>query len=310
MFPNSLNNPVLEELDGISPEAKQAIIGAHQHVTSQMGQFGMQPASQITPGSGPPVSPAAPTPAATPAPSLGPPASSGLMHSAPPTPVQQPDAQGLANREKLNKLQNTGSGVSQIHNPWARIPLQIAGAIGQAYAPGIEQAIPGTEGHHQLLVQRAKARVGEDESLMNNEQKRRLEAAQTTAAASTPDYRQGVVQNKAAQVQATEDLGQSKIAATNARALQNYKAHLAKDGYTVDPDTGDPRPMKPEEMSDPQQANLALKRAQTEYEGAQKEYKQAQTANIPEQMHVAQQKMELTPAAPCSSGARFGVAAR
>lgn len=297
MLPSSLNNPVLEEVDNISPEAKQALIGAHQHAISQMGV--LPPETQPTPGSGPP----APTPATqpTPAPSLGAPMSPGLAHSTP-TPVAQPTTQGLADRGELNRLTavstpglhdqtQTGlSGIGQIHNPWARIPLQIADAIGQGFAPGIESALPGTQGQHQLLVQRAKARVGEDESLLNNEQKRGLEAAQTTAAASTPEFRQGEVANTAQK----NAVALQTLTAKHQNLVTQTNQRLAKDGYILDADSGVERPMKPEEMSDPAQAKMALNRAQADYEGAEKEYKEAQTKNIPQAMQVAQQKMELT----------------
>lgn len=300
MLSSSLNNPVLEEVDNISPEAKQALLGAHQHAISQMGV--PPPETQFTPGSGPP----APTPAApaTPAPSLGAPMSPGLTHSTP-TPVVQPSAQGLADRGELNRLTavstpglhdqtQTGlSGIGQIHNPWARIPLQIADAVGQGFAPGIESALPGTQGQHQLLVQRAKARVGEDESLLNNEQKRGLEAAQTSAAASTPEFRQNEAANAAQKNQNAFDIAFAKEQEKHRALVVNNNTRLAKDGYILD--ETDPlhpveRPMKPEEMSDPAQANLALKRAQTESVEAHKELLEAQTKGVPDRIAQAQQR--------------------
>jgi len=63
------------------------------------------------------------------------------------------------------------SGIAQIHNPWARIPLQIADAIGGGLFPGIEQRLPGTEGHHQILVREAQKDVAGDEAAAANEAK-------------------------------------------------------------------------------------------------------------------------------------------
>ena len=79
---------------------------------------------------------------------------------------------------KLTDLRNSPSGIGGIKSPWARIPLQIADAIGGGLFPGIEQRIPGTQGHHDVLVrQQERAQAGESEE-QNASIKRALEEAQ------------------------------------------------------------------------------------------------------------------------------------
>lgn len=71
-------------------------------------------------------------------------------------------------QNELKRLQDTGSGISQIKNPWARGAargLNIAGEIGSAIIPQIGtalRAIPGTEEHHQQLIGREQRSLGAD----------------------------------------------------------------------------------------------------------------------------------------------------
>lgn len=88
---------------------------------------------------------------------------------APPTPLQA----------EYERKATTGSGISQIHNPWARVPLQIAEGIGNAFAPAITQSIPGTELHHNMLLSHDKAAVDTEDALKNTQARRGLEGAQT-----------------------------------------------------------------------------------------------------------------------------------
>lgn len=74
--------------------------------------------------------------------------------------------------------QNTGTpGVNQIHNPWARVPLQILDALGRGFFPGVEMAIPGTSGHHDVLVHQRQAEDKQERDAQNDEAKRELDAA-------------------------------------------------------------------------------------------------------------------------------------
>lgn len=153
-------NPVLDELDNLSPAAKGALAQAHQNIT------GAAPAiAPVTQTPTPSVRPM-PVPGASTVPPLGPPS------TAPQAPATNPMA--AAHTAELGRL-TTGdtskSGIAQIHNPVARIGLQIADAIGGGLFPGIEQRLPGTEGHHELLVRHAQRDVAGDEAAAANEAK-------------------------------------------------------------------------------------------------------------------------------------------
>jgi len=73
--------------------------------------------------------------------------------------------------QEVNRIIRSPSGIGAIHSPWARRPLQVLDTIGQVVAPKLEQAIPGTEEHHQALI-----RGGE--GVLNEEEKRATEEAQ------------------------------------------------------------------------------------------------------------------------------------
>jgi hypothetical protein len=87
------------------------------------------------------------------------PASGGLRGLSPltiaPATQQRTD---VANTE-LTRLQDTGSGISQIKNPFARGALKVADTIGSIVAPRIERAIPGTEGYHRGLIGREQSQI-------------------------------------------------------------------------------------------------------------------------------------------------------
>lgn len=107
------------------------------------------------------------------------PSSAGVIVSRETPPLQpiplSPAGQGHV--QELNRLEGSPSGISGLKHGWARIPLQIIDAIGGGLAPGIEQRIPGTQGHHEVLVSQARANVKGDE-----EQRRADEEANTAAA--------------------------------------------------------------------------------------------------------------------------------
>ncbi len=79
----------------------------------------------------------------------------------------------------MNRLATTGSGISQIKSPWARIPLQIADALGRGLFPGIEMGIPGTSGHHDVLMHQQAGRLADIEGGENDAAKRAQEVALT-----------------------------------------------------------------------------------------------------------------------------------
>lgn len=91
-------------------------------------------------------------------------------------------APGLQGDLAHTKSDTGRSGIGQIHNPWARIPLQIADAVGSTFFPGISMALPGTELHHRMLVNDASNAVGTEQDVLDNQTKRGLQEAQTAEA--------------------------------------------------------------------------------------------------------------------------------
>jgi hypothetical protein len=96
-----------------------------------------------------------------------------------------PPSQLDRDQSRLNYLTNSGSGVSQIKNPWVRGAARI-GDIGLSLiAPGAAALAPGTSFHHQVLVGQQQGIVGNDEAqqqaaaqLENTQQQAQLRAAQ------------------------------------------------------------------------------------------------------------------------------------
>jgi hypothetical protein len=85
-------------------------------------------------------------------------------------PVQGPSALDQA-QAKLTQMTNSGSGVSQIQNPFLRGLARVGDVAGSILAPGVAAAIPGTTLHHQQLL-------GQQQGIVSNDQAQLQAAAQ------------------------------------------------------------------------------------------------------------------------------------
>lgn len=85
--------------------------------------------------------------------------SSALSETMQPSPLAQRRGKDEANYEHL---QSTGSGISQIKNPYARNALRAVSAIGSAILPRTMGRIPGTEEHHNQLLGTARQNIAGD----------------------------------------------------------------------------------------------------------------------------------------------------
>ena len=65
---------------------------------------------------------------------------------------------------RLRYLQNSGSGISQIQNPVGKVAATAGDIALRLFTPGLEPFVGGTEGHHQMLVNRQLGVVGGDQS--------------------------------------------------------------------------------------------------------------------------------------------------
>lgn len=91
--------------------------------------------------------------------------SRGLASRISPAPIAAPSAtqsRTAADQAEVDRLARTGSGISQIHNPFGRYALRGLETIGNVLSPATMMMIPGTEAHHNLLEKTARGRVGED----------------------------------------------------------------------------------------------------------------------------------------------------
>jgi len=88
--------------------------------------------------------------------------------------LTKPPIQGVGAHTKADTGQ---PGWQQIHNPWARIPLGILDALGRGFFPGVEMAIPGTSGHHDVLVHQRQVEDTQERDAANDEAKREQETA-------------------------------------------------------------------------------------------------------------------------------------
>jgi hypothetical protein len=74
------------------------------------------------------------------------------------------------------------SGIGQIHNPVARIPLQVLDAIGSTFLPALTMGLPGTQLHHQLLVNQARGDANQEQATQTAAAQREHLGAQTKEA--------------------------------------------------------------------------------------------------------------------------------
>lgn len=76
-----------------------------------------------------------------------------------PSPLQSRTA---ADQSELDRLQKTGSGVSQVKNRFGRGLLRGLDVAGSIIAPAQTMMIPGTTLHHNLLEHQQQRQIGED----------------------------------------------------------------------------------------------------------------------------------------------------
>jgi len=295
-------NPYLDEIDAaaqgahaqLSPGAQEALKRAGAPIPGQAAQPTQRISSppQNAPGGIPIGEPtaAAPTTAPIAAPARAP------ITPVPLSPEGQA-AQGEVNRITApdtgqHNKQNTGvSGINQIHSPWARIPLQIAEAIGTGFAPGLTSAIPGTQLHHNVLVNQAEGAVTEQQKQRADEEAAQKSAAdiehlgaESTELESRPELRQAQNELKSRGM----DITQAKNQAEQERKQGELEQKIRASGY--DPQTGEPLPY--EQLSEQQQAVHDWRAAQAEERQATALLRKAQAENQPEMLKVAQARLQ------------------
>jgi hypothetical protein len=192
-----MTNPILSEINGLSPDAKTALINAHA-ATSQPSPS-PAPSSPLTTQASPqssaliPSKPL-PTPPGMQSPSsvANPPAMSAQGGSPSPEPIMQPatslsapPARGTlaGDQAERARLESTGDGISQIHSKiensalgkahptlgkilgWgAEIPARIGEVAGSLVGPTriAEEFTPGTQLHHERELSNLNSTIGHE----------------------------------------------------------------------------------------------------------------------------------------------------
>ncbi len=191
----------------------------------------------------------------------------------------------------FHNRQNTGvSGREQIHNPWARIPLGILEALGTGFAPGLTSAIPGTQLHHNMLVNQAEGGIAEQEKIRKAQEEADTAAAtqqhlgaESTELESRPELREAQNELKSRGL----DINQARNEAQQQQKQSELEQKIRASGY--DPKTGEPLPY--EQLSEQQQAVHDWRAAQAEERQATALLRRAQAENQPEMLRLAQQRL-------------------
>jgi hypothetical protein len=131
----------------------------------------------------------------------------------------------LGHQQELARLNDTGSGISQIKNPFLRTLAKIGDTAESIIAPRAAAFTPGTEMNHQRLLNQETGRIGNDLGQQYQQAQTEQEGALTDYTRQRPDIARAGLQQK---VQT---------------AREKYTADLRKRGINVtgyDEDTGLP----------------------------------------------------------------------
>jgi hypothetical protein len=131
----------------------------------------------------------------------------------------------LGDQAEYQRKLDTGSGISQIKNPFLRTLARIGDTAERIILPGAEAVTAGTEGNHQRLLHQDQARIGNDLSDQYSQAKTGEEQALTNYTLQRPAIARAGLEQK---VQT---------------AREKYTSDLRKHGINVtgfDEDTGLP----------------------------------------------------------------------
>ena len=207
----------------------------------------------------------------------------------------------LGEKAEQGRLLREGSGISQISGNIQNSRLgeahpllgKVLGGLAQgaatigdvglsAVAPEVAVNLPGTSYHHQALV-------NQEDKQVNAANENAKDEAQTANLNLQP-------QLKAAQGELNQEKQnevESQHQAVNQNNADKLKSTLAQHGFAEDEQNpGQLRPLKYEEMSEPQQAVHDLNASRGELADATAALKKAQTSGIPAQVQMAQQRID------------------
>lgn len=123
----------------------------------------------------------APPPAATPPMTLpGPSGSSAPL-------IKTSQDQTSAAQTELNRLINSGSGISHIKSPFLRGAAEVGDTVGRALFPGIDRAIPGTESRHNHLINIQEGRINSAQNQEGKQAANAMEEQRTQDLENAPE---------------------------------------------------------------------------------------------------------------------------
>lgn len=128
----------------------------------------------------------------------------------PPTSQDITGSRLLSNQTELKRLQDTGSGISQIQSPFLRGLARVGDTAERIILPGAEAVTPGTEGNNQRLINIQQGRVNSDLANQQAQAQTGQTEANTAYLAARPDIEQSKID---ARQQAVQDrVGQAAAA--------------------------------------------------------------------------------------------------
>ena len=195
--------------------------------------------------------------------------------------IQNTRTRLLGDQAELKRLGDTGSGVSQISNPFLRGLARVGDIAASVIAPGVASAIPGTTNHHNFLINQEAGRVNND---LGDQEKQ----AQTTLLDAQPALKQLTAENNMLRTQGylqhVNDQGQHYDDQAEATLRQHGYKH-APDGTVV--------PLSYDEMSPNDQALHDYRGAQQEAAEATAALKRSQNDPNSYAYRLAKQRVDI-----------------
>jgi hypothetical protein len=97
---------------------------------------------------------------------------------------------------ELRRINDAGSGISQIKNPFGRTLARIGDVAERILAPQFERITPGTEGNRQRLLNQQQQRVNNDLGVESAQAKNAQEQALTDYTLARPDIEQSKIDQR------------------------------------------------------------------------------------------------------------------
>jgi hypothetical protein len=167
-----------------------------------------------------------------------------------PPPIAGPQRGTIPGEEaETQRLISSGSGISQIRNPVGRGFAEAGNILGHTLVPGLMRQIPGTQEHHEQLINRSAGETG----LLQGEQKADVTNA---ALAAQPELKAQAGEINALKQQETNRHNLATEGGKHDQIDEQLRAHGFKSGPNGVETLGY------EEMSEPQQAAYDLKGSQ------------------------------------------------